>query len=440
MRVIDTDLQITKRAVPNCVEPGAEIRFQVTVRNNGPANATGVTVVDNRPLALTLVNVTTSKGVCNGSNPITCAIGNLAAGESATINIFMSVPLNTLQGSFTNTATVTGNEPDPDPTNNSATATAFVLVAGDPNASVGPGDAFLPGMINDQKAGSMLIYNLYTSSLSQPNEQNTRIVMTNTHPGMFVFVHLFFIDGLTCSVADQFVCLTQQQTVSFLASEFDPGTTGYLIAVAVDGMTGCPVEFNHLIGEANIKFASGHMANLPAESVARIPSEVSTCDPNSPVTALVFDGAPGNYEPLPLVLAASSVLDGNTGNQQLLVVNGLGGNLFGNAIGAPDLFGQMFNSAEIGASFALEPTTCQLRGIINDQFPRVAPPFTTHIAANTVGWMKFSSFPPNRAITGAIINYNPNAANSPNAFNQGRNLHKLTYLPTTTMVMPVLVP
>jgi uncharacterized repeat protein (TIGR01451 family) len=441
VQVTDTDLQITKRAVPNCVKPGDEIRFQVTVKNNGPADATGVTVIDNRPLALTLVNVTTSKGVCNGSNPINCAIGNLASGESATINIFMSVPPNTLQGSFTNTATVTGNEPDPNPSNNSATATAFVLIPGDPNASVGPGEAFLPGMINDQKAGSILIYNLYTSSLSQPNEQNTRLVITNTHPGMFVIVHLFFIDGLTCSVADQFVCLTQQQTMSFLTSELDPGTTGYVIAVAVDGMTGCPIEFNHLIGEANIKFASGHRANLPAEAVARVPGGTApTCDGNSPLAALVFNGLPGNYEPLPLVLASSSVLDGNTGNQQLLVVNGLGGNLFGSAIGAPEIFGLMFNSAEILASFSERPTTCQLRGIIDNNFPRVAPPFTTHIAANTVGWMKFWSAQANRAISGAIINFNPNAGNSPSAFNQGRNLHKLTYLPSTTMVMPVLVP
>lgn len=440
VRIILTDLQITKRAIPNCVKPGEEIRFQVTVRNNGPADATGVTVVDQRPIGLNLIDVTTSKGTCSGSGTITCNIGTLLAGETATINLRMSVPANTLQGSFTNTATVTGNEPDPDPTNNSATATAFVLVAGDPNAVVGPGDNFVPGMINDQKAGSVLIYNLYTSSQASPNEQNTRIAMTNTHPGLFVFVHLFFVDGRTCSVADQFLCLTQGQTTSFLASDIDPGTTGYLIAVAVDGMTGCPIEFNHLIGEANIKFSSGHAASLLAEAVARIPGQGGiACNDLSVTTPLIFSGTPGNYEPLPRVLASSSVLDIASGNEQLLVVNGIGGNLFGSASGAPEIFGQVFNDAERGASFSQQPNGCQLIGILSDSFPRTTPPLSTHIPANTVGWMKFWATS-ERAITGAIINFNPNADTAVNAFNQGRNLHKLTYLTTAGLNIPILIP
>jgi len=41
-------------------------------------------------------------------------------------------------------------------------------------------------------------------------------------------VHLFFVDGATCSIADSLVCLTPNQTASFLASDIDPGTTGYI--------------------------------------------------------------------------------------------------------------------------------------------------------------------------------------------------------------------
>jgi hypothetical protein len=52
-----------------------------------------------------------------------------------------------------------------------------------------------------------------------------------------------------------------------VASEFDPGVTGYLIAVVVDE-NGCPAIRNDLLGESLVKFENGHQAALPALSVA----------------------------------------------------------------------------------------------------------------------------------------------------------------------------
>ncbi|MFN8000949.1 MAG: hypothetical protein U0X75_08055 [Acidobacteriota bacterium] len=82
-------------------------------------------------------------------------------------------------------------------------------------------------------------------------------------------VHLFFVDGLNCNVADLFVCLTENQTASFVAAEFDPGTTGFVIAVAVD-QRGCPTIFNALMGDEYVKFATGHQANLTADAAAAL--------------------------------------------------------------------------------------------------------------------------------------------------------------------------
>ncbi|MCW5967690.1 MAG: DUF11 domain-containing protein [Blastocatellales bacterium] len=439
--VFDADLSITKRAAPNCVEPGSVVTYTVTVTNFGPTTATGVTVVDTPPSALNLLTVTPSQGSCNLGSPIICNLGSLAVDASATITIRMQVPQGATQKAFTNRATVTANEPDPNPNNNSAQATACLIVEGDPNQSLGPGEPFPPDVLSDQKAGSVLIFNFYSSSPSAPNQQNTRISMTNTNAGQFVYLHLFWVDGNTCGVSNNFVCLTANQTISFLASDLDPGTTGYLIAVAVDADTGCPIEFNHLIGDAYVKLSTGHQANLGALAVSRIPGEGTGpgCDLNSSTADLVFNGQPGNYGQLPRALAASSVPDTHSGNETLMVLNALGGDLRGGLQMIPNLFGVLYNDAEVSASFTLGPAGCQLRGTLNNSFIRTAPPFNQHITAGTSGWLKiFATM--SRALSGAVINFNPNAAGDQGAYNQGRNMHTLTLTDTTTITMPVFPP
>ncbi|HQR35406.1 MAG TPA: Ig-like domain repeat protein, partial [Blastocatellia bacterium] len=66
-----------------------------------------------------------------------------------------------------------------------------------------PGPGLLASPISeksDQKAGSVLIYNVYTSGTTSANTQNTRINLTNTNPQQSVNVHLFFVaEG--CSIA-----------------------------------------------------------------------------------------------------------------------------------------------------------------------------------------------------------------------------------------------
>ena len=86
-----------------------------------------------------------------------------------------------------------------------------------------PGLTYPPtAEVSDQKAGSVLIYNYYTSGATGGNAQNTRINMTNTSTSSAAFVHLFFVAD-TCLVADSYICLTANQTASFLASDIDPG-------------------------------------------------------------------------------------------------------------------------------------------------------------------------------------------------------------------------
>src|SRR5262245_13941966 len=215
-----------------------------------------------------------------------------------------------------------------------------------------PGDPIrdLPGpsAVSDQEAGSVLFYNIYTSNATSPATENTRLNITNTGP-LAIGVHLFFVEGASCSPADAFVCLTANQTASFLASTFDPGTVGYLVAVAVNPTTGCPINYNYLIGDEYVKFASGHMASLGAEAVRALAPP--TCDDTMPQYTLNFNGI--DYDRLPSTVAIDNIPSRVDGNDTLVILNRPSGNL---SIGADPLgtiFGIMYDDAERAASFQL---------------------------------------------------------------------------------------
>jgi hypothetical protein len=290
--------------------------------------------------------------------------------------------------------------------------------------------------ISAQKAGSVLFYNIYTSNPTAANAQNTRINITNTDTARDVTVHLFFVDGNSCTPADAYICLTPNQTTSFLASDIDPGVTGYLVAVATDSVTGCPINFNALIGDEYVKFSSGHAANLGAEAFAALTGTPPACDANSATAVLNFDGT--SYNHAPRVLALDHIPSRLDGNDTMLIINRVGGNLLTGAARLDSLFGILYDDAEQPLSFTLGGGVCQLRGSLNNNFPRTTPRFETFIPSGRVGWMKVYGAS-DQALLGAMINFNPNAGVSVDAFNQGHNLHKLT-LTTASYTIPIFPP
>jgi len=293
-------------------------------------------------------------------------------------------------------------------------------------------------VVNDQKAGSILIFPVYTSDPVNSNMQNTRINITNADARRNIYLHIFLVDGASCSASDAFICLTANETTTFLASDLDPGTSGYIMAVAVDA-NGCPIIFNSLIGDEYVKFATGHAANLGAEAVAGLGGLANVaCAVGTPTVQINFDNQMYNW--LPRTLAADSLPDRASGNDTLLIVDRIGGSLVNGTAKLGAIFGLLFDDQEAGVSFTFTAAgLSQFRSSLSNAFPRTTPRYEQVIPAGHTGWLKLYPFD-DGAILGVTINFNPNAGSASSAFNQGHNLHVLTATSAGNFIMPVFPP
>lgn len=313
-------------------------------------------------------------------------------------------------------------------------AFALAAFAAEPAVPTRNSDDARISTLSDQKPSSLLVFNLYTSASVDADKQDTSFSITNVNVSQPALVHLFFVGG-NCTVADTVICLTPNQTAKFLASEVDPGVTGYVLALATD-RAGCPSSFNYLIGSEYVKLESGHAANLAAEGYSALfNGTLPGCSATSTLATVPLDGV--RYNAAARVLAVDRISSLADGNQTLLIVNSLEGNL---AIGMQpirDIEGTVFDDAEIGLQFT-GTASCQLNTVLSNNLPRITPRFENLIPAGRTGWMRLMA-KQDVAISGAVINFNADAATKKNCFNGGHNLHPLRFT-SGSLIIPVFDP
>jgi uncharacterized repeat protein (TIGR01451 family) len=122
------DLQIAMSA--SNVILGTNLAYQITVTNNGPDPALNVALNDMIPMGASQVSVTPGGTACLGTQPLSCALGNLPSGASIQMSLIIAP---TVVGTIANTASVTSSLSDPTLLNNSATVSS--LVVGRPSIS-----------------------------------------------------------------------------------------------------------------------------------------------------------------------------------------------------------------------------------------------------------------------------------------------------------------
>jgi uncharacterized repeat protein (TIGR01451 family) len=122
----DADLSIDLSDSADPVLTASQFSYGVTVTNNGPDAANGVTASTTLANEVDFVSATPSQGTCQtqGAKKVECALGQIASGQSATVEIRVTAQRD---GTASTTATVASTSPpDPNPANDSSTETTTI--------------------------------------------------------------------------------------------------------------------------------------------------------------------------------------------------------------------------------------------------------------------------------------------------------------------------
>ncbi len=168
------DLTISKLDNPNPVTAGESLTYTLTITNNGPSDASSVSLTDPLPTGLTPgTPVASQGGTCGKSgNTVTCNVGTLTAGQKTTITIPATVAASLLTNPV-NTATVASTTSDPNSTNNSATVTTTLQT----RANLALTKSSSPATVF---AGEALTYTLTITNYGPSAAQS--VVVTDTLP------------------------------------------------------------------------------------------------------------------------------------------------------------------------------------------------------------------------------------------------------------------
>jgi uncharacterized repeat protein (TIGR01451 family) len=113
------NLDVTKTPTRLAAFVGEQLTFDVIVKNLGPSPASGVSLNDDLPAGLALVEAAASQGSYDQTTGI-WSVGSIGATGSAVLSVRVTV---TDPGTTVNTASIaTSDQPDPDADNNSSSA------------------------------------------------------------------------------------------------------------------------------------------------------------------------------------------------------------------------------------------------------------------------------------------------------------------------------
>ncbi len=121
------DLAVSQTDSPDPARVGQNLTYTITVTNNGPKAATGVTLTDTLPKNAGFGSSSTTQGTCSqkpSRGKITCSLGTMTSGQTVTVTVVVKP---TAKGTITNAVSVQATSPpDPNSSNNTSSETTQV--------------------------------------------------------------------------------------------------------------------------------------------------------------------------------------------------------------------------------------------------------------------------------------------------------------------------
>jgi hypothetical protein len=285
---------------------------------------------------------------------------------------------------------------------------------------------------SETKAGSFLLYPRFVSGANG----KTQIYLTNTHPSQKIRARVFFT-GMAdpAQVSDTTVSLNASQTVVLKADDFAPEQRGWVGVMAIDSRS-LPIQFNYLIGSAQVNETGGQLSALNAIAIAKNTSEAAERDEDGTTASLLFNDETYDRWPATTGLAfVPSQVDNSASLGYSRPANSL--------LDPPNARGSATVTLydELLASFSA--SVARTENKLNQIRPSVLqPPITNTLLPGQHGWLKLQSSTP-------ILSWSVNAAVSPFAVSGvtwrggiggAGSLHTLTTTDSFTLKVPASNP
>lgn len=285
---------------------------------------------------------------------------------------------------------------------------------------------------SETKPGSLLLYPRFASG----NNGSTQIYLTNTHATQKVRLRIF-ASGLAdqAQVKESFLALQPLQTITLQADDILPNQRGWIVVMAIDGRA-LPIQFNYLIGSAQVSESGGQKSSFNALAVARNNPDPVNRNEDVQTADLIFDDE--NYDRLPATTAMPFV-PSQVDNSTLLGFSRPAASL----LDAPNTRGaaSVMLYDELLASFGANVPRTETK--LNQIKPSVlAPAITNTIKSGQHGWLKLLSSTPvlSWSLNLATTSFATDASTWRGGFSGDGNLFVLTTADSYTLKVPATNP